>query len=189
MKFGAIADIRTGYQFRKRIEHDPAGDVKVILMKDVLDDLSLNTNALQKCYLGPKKGKYLLSCGDVLFKAKGSNNRAGVLLDNIGEVVASSQFLVIRPDKERAVPLYLAWFINQACEQGVFKRMGEGSYIPFVSKAALEEMEVPLPPLDIQQKIVKLYQLQLQEKKLMNQIVTKRSKLVSGVVDQFLRGI
>ena len=65
-----IADIRSGYQFREKVEHDPHGSVPVIQIKDLTSDFQLQTNDLIRVTM-PKMEPYRVEQGDVLFLARG----------------------------------------------------------------------------------------------------------------------
>ena len=71
-----LAEIRSGYQFREKVEHDPDGFVPVIQIKDLTSDFQLHTNDLIRVSLA-KSEPYRVEQGDVLFLARG--HRLGAL--------------------------------------------------------------------------------------------------------------
>ena len=53
--------------------------------------------------------------------------------------------------------------------------------MPVVRRAVLENMEIPVPPLETQQKIVTLDMLMRKEQKLLNKMAEKRKELTNAV--------
>ena len=50
-----------------------------------------------------------------------------------------------------------------------------------IGKAALDDLQVPLPPLETQKRIVALADLSNKEQKLMRELAAKKEKLVNGI--------
>ena len=102
MKLGDLADVKMGYPFRSRLEHDPQGDVAVIQMKDIDDANLLHAEEAIRVTLPKGKTHHLLRAGDLLFRSRGRSNGAAQVLEGIGPAVLSAPMLLIRPHKVRA---------------------------------------------------------------------------------------
>jgi restriction endonuclease S subunit len=61
-----------------------------------------------------------------------------------------------------------------------------GTSLNFLSLAELRQLKVPLPSLDLQDKIVDLDRLRSQEQKLYQQLSFKRNQLFNALTMQFL---
>lgn len=119
--------------------------------------------------LNNKLEKHLLKEGDLLFAAKGLNNFAVVYQEEIGKAVASSSFIVIKIDQKnrRAIlPNYLAWFITHHKQIKLMHQQQLGTTIPSISMKQLAELEIDIPPIDVQKKIVTIHQLREKEKEI-----------------------
>ncbi len=196
MKLKNLAEIRAGYPFRSKIIPDPGGAISVVQMKDIdeggnVDSTNLvRTHSLgmdPKSEMGVRSNKYLLVPGDILFKAKGSKNNAGLLTIDIGHAVASQQFFIIKVDRQIVEPNYITWYLNYLNDSGYFEKENEGTYIPFISKKAVSEIKIPVPSISEQLKIVQLHRMVIKEAELLDQIKAKRKILERSVLGQFIQ--
>lgn len=178
-----IADVRTGYQFRHRLEPDPAGAHLVVQVKDI--DVAhahrLDPAALWPVKLPREPGSDLLRQGDVLYLAKGRRNYATPVGRLPGSAVAAGYFFVLRVRHEAVRPDFLAWYINQPPAQKYLADFFRGTGIPFIRREDFAALEVPLPPLDVQERIVALHALALRESELLSQLESKRTQLIRGL--------
>ena len=159
MHISNIADIMTGYPFRKRIENDPNGRFAVIQMRDVENYTHLMTENLARVSAIDPKERHFIRQNDLLFSAKGANNFAVQVEQLPVDTVAAANFLVIRVRSDKVLPAYLAWYINQSPAQLFLQARSRGSYIPAISKMALSDLDIPLPSLALQRKIVSIQSL------------------------------
>jgi hypothetical protein len=179
---GAVVDVQMGYPFRSRIEHDPQGDVVVIQMKDINDANLLHTASAIKVALPKGKARHLLRPSDLLFRSRGRSNGAAQVRDGIGAAVLPAPMLLIRP--HRVLPDYLCWFINAPATQAQLGALAEGTSVRMISAEVLKALEVPLPPMAAQQRIVQAAALAEREQALMAQIATQRRRLITHILMQ-----
>lgn len=133
--------------------------------------------------------KHLLQHGDVLFSSKGSKNFATWYEEKNLPAVASTSFFVIRlAEKSHTVilPEFLAWCINQPDAQKFLKGKATGTAMASISKTALEELEIFIPPLAIQNQILLLSNLLRKEKELKARIEQLREK---NIQQQIIKAI
>lgn len=131
--------------------------------------------------LNNKLGKHLLDENDLLFAAKGLNNFAVVYHSNIGQAVASSSFIIIRilPNyKDLIKPDYLAWFITHHKQIKLMHQQQLGTTIPSISMKQLAELEIDIPSLETQDKIVEVQWLREQERKIVQDLENFKDKKI-----------
>jgi restriction endonuclease S subunit len=174
-KLKDIASIATGL-YKKP---DPSGNVYYLHGKHFDENGVFRTDAVlaKDIFIDDKLEKHLLQDKDILFIAKGDNNRACLYTADIGKAVASSLFFVIRVDPAVILPEYLVWFLNTTVTQSIIHTMARGSYIPSVSKKFLKDLKVSIPPINIQKKIIELLQIWRHEKEIMLQLLEEKAKL------------
>lgn len=131
---------------------------------------------------GPKIAKHLLLDGDVLFAAKGLNNFAVVFrhADMGSKAVASSSFIVLRSkdkDQTAVTPDFLAWYLTHSPEVKAFRKQ-LGTTIPSISISALSTLEVPIPDMATQERIIAIQELRYREKILVQTIEAKKDYLI-----------
>ncbi len=126
-----------------------------------------------------RRQNFFLNRGDLLFAAKGSNNFCAVFQALDCPAVASSSFLTLRiKDKSTVLPEYVCWYINLDATLKYLRSEAKGTDIPSISKATLEELEIPVPPVETQQTISKIARLQADAQKLQSRIMAKRQQLI-----------
>jgi len=179
-----IADIRVGYQTRGRIEENIHGDLTIIRPKDfdsagnLLLDQTIRFSSSSK--IDPQN--YLITVEDILVQARGQSHMAYLTQESLVNSVAANSFYIIRIiEREKIIPAYLAWWINQPKVQTYFKKERGISTVPFISKSVLSFAPVLIPPLRIQEKIIELIQLWRQEQGLHQQFIQKKDNLIQAV--------
>lgn len=181
MKLADIARVDSGYHFRGRIKNDPEGRLGVIQAKDFSDDLRLVPDGIVRVAEGSNPGPYVLWSGDVLFLSRGHRPWAVVVGELPLMCIVPSSFYILRVEPQLIRPGYLAWFLNQPSTQTTLRSIMRGSNIPFISKADLQELSVPLPDLTTQQKIENLDRLAGRERRLLQELAEKRRILTDAV--------
>ena len=154
---GTVAEVSTGYPFRKKVESEPGGDLVVVQIKDLGG--SEGVAGAGAVVLRNDRGEYdrhLLQPGDIVFQSRGSRHPAAVVQPGL-KGIAAIGLHVIRPDVTRVLPEYLAWWLNHPRSQAKFiEEVARGSYIPFVAKADLVRFAVPIQPLQKQRRVIEV---------------------------------
>ena len=123
--------------------------------------------------------KHLLAAGDLLLASKGNNNMCVIVPEIEQKCVASPSFLVIRlHDKSAILPEFVAWYLNLPATQTTLALQARGTSIMSISKATLGDLEIPIPPLEKQQKYIELSKLQKREQELYKAIAERRKQIL-----------
>jgi restriction endonuclease S subunit len=173
-----IAQVRPGYPFRGKIEHAAEGQYGVVQIKDIAPDDRISFDNLVRTDLPNVKSGFVLRPGDVLFIARGTRSRAAVFEGVADPMIAGAQFFILQPNLDTILPEFLAWYINQAPAQQYLEKAAVGSNVRLITKEALGQMPVPVLPLATQHRIVAVYQLQVEEQRLLEAIKQRRNKLI-----------
>lgn len=128
--------------------------------------------------------RYLVRRGDVLFLSRGQRVLAIPVREALQDTIASYYFYILRPQADRVLPDYLAWFINQPSAQAYLESHQLGSHIKTVPKSAFEELEIALPPIATQRVIVELERFRQKEEHAMARLVKSRKKLINSLALQ-----
>jgi len=179
---GDIAEVRTGYSFRSRLEVDADGDVAVIQMKDIDDSNLLHPESLARIQMPALKDRHLVQKGDLLFRSRGGSNSASLVASSPGRAVLVAPMMLIRLRPDSVVPAYLQWFINLPATQSALAGQAEGTDVKMISKAALERLAVLWPPLAVQRLIVEIAQLASRESQLMQELIGRRKALTTRIL-------
>ncbi len=130
------------------------GPIPYIRIKDIVKGEASKGSAWlpgdKKIFAGSEQK---LKLGDVLLSKSGRIGKAGIVRNGAVGGVASSGFFVLRPVQDRLAPHFLAAYLNSnQCKKWLGER-SRGTSIQILSKHILEELPVPLPPLQIQHRV------------------------------------
>lgn len=179
-----IADIQFGYQHRDRDRlsvKEAEGSHAIVQIKDISETGELLTDRFSRITPSGNPNRYLVSEGDVLFLSRGQRGFAIPVREPLKNTVASYYFYILRAQRDRVLPEYLAWFINQPTTQVTLESFQHGSLMKMVPKSAFEELEIYLPPLELQKTITQLDQLRQKEEQTMRCLAEARRRLVDGL--------
>lgn len=191
-KLKELAEISLGISFRSGLLSDEAGDSFLLQMKDLgVDtalDLSGKLDSLFKIQRPLIKAADALVEGDILFRSRGANFTAVIIEKTIKaksrlqNVFPVSPLYLIRLRSEKLLPAYLLWFINNADTQKQLQQMSEGTQIKMLSKKNLDNLEIIIPSLEKQKKIVALNALFKKEKLLLENLIEKKKDYLDAVL-------
>jgi len=177
-----VAEIRMGYTFRSRLEPEMGGDVAVIQMKDIDDSNLLHPENLIRIQMPELKDKHLVQEGDLMFKSRGVSNAASLVAGNLGRTVLAAPMMLIRPDADKVDAAYLQWFINQPSTQKILSAQAAGTAVKMISKAALEQLVIAVPPLESQRRIVEIGRFASLEARITTELMDRRKVLIERIL-------
>jgi restriction endonuclease S subunit len=184
-----IASASMGHLFPSKVEHDPDGQVRVLQLRNIKED-GLDMNDLIHITISSPdaiKPRYYLGKGDILFRARYTPNVAVMIEKDLEPTIAASPIIMIRVKPKQIDPGYLVWFLNHPLGQAQIERKSRGSNLQMVNKSALADVEIDLPPMQIQQQIAEVARLQRQERKLVEEIAEKRQQFLDTALMQCLQ--
>ena len=182
-KLDAIADIRMGVNLRGRdaTRAVESGSCRLVRIGDVSQDGTwINADFARIEPAERIREELFLRSGDVLFPNRGTRTTAIAFRLEVSRALAGAQFFVLRPDAAKVVPEYLAWYLRSEESARHFEERRKGTYVQIVQRSDLAEMELPLPPLDVQQRIVKVAALAVEERVLSERVAALRAKYCNG---------
>lgn len=180
-KLGQVASIRMGYPFRSRLEHDPNGSTAVVQMKDVDEANQVHIEETFRVDLDDVREQHLLRPGDLVFKSRGVTNSAAIVKMDVGPTVLAAPMLLLRPNKA-VLPAYLYWYINLPATRAALAAQAEGTSVRMISKAKLEDLDIPIPSIQKQHVITEVAQLAEREQWLLARISQERKRLADGIL-------
>ncbi|MCK4705134.1 MAG: restriction endonuclease subunit S [Gammaproteobacteria bacterium] len=186
-KLGNMATIRSGYPFRKKVQHTPSSwDFYVLQLKDVQKNCHIDMTKATKVKMTEDKPLQPLQKGDILLRARGGYYYSGLFTADTPNAIAAGQFFVLRPNTEILDPAYLCWYLNQPVAQQYLEKNDTGTNIPMINKRTISDLPVTLPSLATQHKIANIHQSWLKEKKLTEQLLNNREQMLRGMCQEFI---
>lgn len=180
-KLYEIAEIQLGYTFRGKIKPAQDGSHRVIQGKDIDNTGVLHTDEIVRTNFDKVRDRYILKEGDVIFLAKSQRNVAALVHLPLQTTIPTSSIFIVRVKDKSVLPEYISWWINQEEAQSYFQNNRRGVYMPIIGRKELEDMDIEIPPLKTQKRIVEVNRLMNQESELLRQIEEKRWELVRGM--------
>ena len=170
-----------GLSFRSRIEPEADGTIAVIQMRDLTEDNKLSHRNLITTKMNDLSDRHLVKRKDLIFRSRGQTTTAAIVDTEIGPAVVAAPLLRVRATSKHVLPEYLCWFINQPLAQAFLHSRATGTAMTVIGKSALDDLQVPLPDLETQERIVALADLSNKEQRLMKELAEKKEKLVNGI--------
>ncbi|MFH1900575.1 MAG: restriction endonuclease subunit S [Patescibacteria group bacterium] len=173
-----IALVIAGYTFRTALKPHLNGSLAVIQAKDISSDLYINKNNLTKIDLQKYQTNAIIERSDIIISSRG-NFKANVIKDNTNNIIAASSVYVLRLLNKDVSPEYLAIYLNSLSGQKKIKEKRTGSVIKTILRKDLEDLKIPIPDQDTQQKIIELYK----NNKAQQKLLTKKKILINQIVE------
>jgi restriction endonuclease S subunit len=176
-----IADIQFGVYDKPQAQ----GKIKYLLGKH-FDENGLLLDAITDSFIASdsKNAQHLLQAGDVLLAGKGFKIFAWQYTPKMGDAVATSLFYIIKPNPTIILPEYLTIVLNSAQVQHQIQIFGSGTSIFSIRKKELVELEIPVPPLEVQSKIAKMGALLQKEMQMTQQILQKKKAIFDAAISK-----
>lgn len=175
MRLKEFATIQTGV-YRKNA---PVPDTYYLQVNDFEEDGTLRSAIQPTTFADKKTARHLLTANDLLLAAKGDKNFCTTAPVYIGQCIASPSFLIIRINNPDCVlPEYVSGFLNLSTTRQLLKVQSKGTSITSLSKLDLEELEIPLLPLERQRACVALTRLQCREQVIYKDIAERRKQII-----------
>jgi len=184
---GAIAKVQPGYPSRASIRSDPTGTHLLLQGKDVSGDAGVSFDQLVRFHPERKPELYQLTRGDILVVARGQDHRVHYIERELTNTLAAATFYIVRPDGRRVCGGYLAWWLNLPRVQAELDARSRGTNIAYVSRKAIEALQVPVAPLSVQERIERAFYLWRMRKSLQSRIDVKREQCIQAVCRQAVR--
>jgi hypothetical protein len=198
MRIDDIAGLQAGYQFRQQLERTPFGTHQVIQGRDIdpRNDHRLDVGNLWQVDLkDADTSKYEVDNGDVVFLYKGNRNFA-TMIEGLGSAqppqgaqapcyrprtIVPGYFLVLRLKHQCVRPAYLVWAINEPTAQAYLRSKAQGSGMPSIPREAFANLEIEVPPMETQDRIVALHHLSFRESRLLDRLRDRQVELVRRI--------
>lgn len=185
MRLVELSDIHSGYTARGRLDPLPEGGVPALQLRDVGTNGEAPGRYFQRYDLGNLSDRYFINGGEVVFRSRGEPNAAAAIPDPLPEpVVVIVPLVILRPDRARVLPEYVAWAINQPDAQRKLGAEAQGTSLRMIPMKVLENLEIAVPSLPTQKRIIELDTLARQEGQLLRQLAARREELISAILGE-----
>lgn len=184
MVLSNICRIHSGYTARSKLEPAEQGGLPVLQLRDVTAGAEFAVPEWQRYDL-PAAERFHVVDGDLIFRSRGEPNTATVVRSSdVDPIVVIAPLMILRPDTQKLLPDYLAWFINRPETQRSLSIEAQGTSLRMISVATLEKLQIAVPDLATQKKIVEIDALGRHEARLLQQLATSRTQLLTTLLGE-----
>jgi restriction endonuclease S subunit len=176
---GNLVEIQPGYQARGKIIESPIGSHRLLQSKDIIEEI-INWESPLSFDPEINPDRYRISHNDILFIARGYENRAYLATTPPENILASNVFYIIKPFKIQS--RFLAWWLNQKAAQAYFAQFQVKMGYAYMSKKNLSELEVPVPNIKTQETIAEVLRLWDREQTLTSEIKGRKESIMTSVL-------
>ena len=178
MQLNKIATVRSGLVITRKQATKPEDAVCTyqLLNLKAVNDSGIDRTALLPFHATEQLAdRYLTHSGDIIVRISEPYTAVCITEDTDGLLVPS-HFVIVRTEPEKALPEYVAWYLNRDRIRKKFRLNCAGVLLQ-IKSSTVAETEIKLPDLDTQQQIVKLNRLAQAELALLErQLDLKRLK-------------
>ena len=152
IKLGDIAKFTYGYTDKAKDN----GDTRFIRITDILDNGYLNPNDAKYINLNEESKKYLLSKGDLLLARTGATYGKTLYVPNDEKAVFASFLIKIELDNTKILNRYYWHFSKSNLYLKQANKLVSTAGQPQFNTKAVSRVVIPVPPLSVQENIVKI---------------------------------
>ena len=187
MKVTNILNIKTGYSFKGAVINDVNGDIFVVQPKDIFQQIDFSKLTKVKAPNTKSSSPYLEK-NDILLTARGSFKAYTFKKANKKCLVPASIY-ILRVGVENVNPEYITWYLNSPKGQKQMLSKLELMTVPSLSKNNIEEIEIPIIPLDKQNEIASLINRKNELEYLWKEKIKKQSLMLNQVANNLIQGV
>jgi len=180
-KLKNIAEIISGYSFRVSVFDYPLGDTIFLQSRNLLENMTLDLSTDLRLDFKGVKTKAFTKRNDILLGSKGNPTVGYVESDD--KILISSSIYIIRISNQTVLPKFLAIYLDSTKGHNELSKITLGGYIKGISKTNLEELQIPIPSMDIQKKMVSLYDNIVKQKVFLERKSTINDKILDSIVN------
>ena len=151
-RLGDIAKFTYGYTDKAK----DYGDTRFIRITDILDNGYLNPNDAKYINLNEDSKKYLLSKGDLLLARTGATYGKTLYVPNNEKAVYASFLIKIELDNTKILNRYYWHFSKSNLYWKQANKLVSTAGQPQFNTNAVSRVVIPVPPLSVQENIVKI---------------------------------
>lgn len=155
--------------------------VRMIGTSDFDEDLVLRDNLEPNVFYKESIEKNYLQENEILFNAKGKRFFAALFTNQYENIIASAVFLILTLRSDVISHQYLVWFLNHPETLKIFNSKQSTQVMPAITKQELGDLEILVPDIDTQNKIVEIDQLKQQRIRAEKELIRLHENYINAI--------
>ena len=188
MELNKIATVKTGLVLSRKESKDASErfEYRQLNLKAVCDNGTININDTIPFYASEQlTASYLTQVGDIVVKTS-EPYTAVYITEEYANLVIPSHFVVVRVDITKALPQYIAWYLNKDRIKKAFS-MSCAGMLKQIKPTMVGETEIKLPTLERQRQVVELYNISRQEIVLLERQIRQKEAYYKALINKVNR--
>jgi len=182
-----IAGVQPGYLSRSRVRSTTDGTHWLLQARDVSLGNGIRLESAARFVPERNPNLYQIHQGDILLLARGQEHRAFLITENMTDVLASSVFYIIRPNRKLVLPDFLSWCLNQPDLQAKLEAASRGTDIGYISRPSVEQLVIAVPPMETQRQIAQAISLWHRHETIQARLNQAREQLIEATCRRAVR--
>jgi hypothetical protein len=183
---GAIGYLRTGYQLRGAVSPVPQGPHRIVLLGDVQDE-GIDWKRVARTHLREGTSDFL-TFGDIIIRSRGAHYGVVMASDPPPNTAVAAPLFLLSIKRPDIMAEYVSWYLNRPATRVILENMAQGTSLPTISIRDLAELDIPVPPIAVQQEISEIVRLVRQERDLSKRLIERRALLADTITDELSQG-
>lgn len=189
MQLREIAVVKTGLVLSRKkaeFEHETMATYKLITLRNITNDGTIDSTTYEEFKSNDVlDSHYFTQEGDVLIRLSHPNTAVYIDKEASGLLIPS-YFAIIKVDKSKLLPEFLAWYLNSKEIKKEFERFQSGTRIPSTNQNVIKTLPVSVTTIEKQKVLIDIYRLHLKEKELYRALIEEKEKWFAGLSKQIL---
>lgn len=185
IKLKELVNIRSGMVVSKTANsnEDLLTDafVRMIGTSDFDEDFVLRDNLEPNVFYKESIEKNYLQENEILFNAKGKRFFAALFTNQYENIIASAVFLILTLRSDVISHQYLVWFLNHPETLKIFNSKQSTQVMPAITKQELGDLEILVPDIETQNKIVEVDQLKQQRIRTEKELIRLHENYINAI--------
>ena len=185
MELTKLAAVKTGLVLSRKEAKttDKSCEYRQLNLKAVNDDGTINIDETIPFYASEELSlNYLTQAGDIVVKTSEPYTAAYITEEYAGLVIPS-HFVVVRVDITKALPQYIAWYLNKDRIKKAF-RMSCTGVLKQIKPTAIAETKIKLPSLERQWQVIELYDISRKEIELYERLLELKKNYYKALISK-----
>ena len=188
MKLNKLANVRTGLVLSRKEAKaaDKCCEYRQLNLKAVNDNGTINiSETIPYSASEELASNYLTQVGDIIVKTSEPYTAVYITEEYAGFVIPS-HFVVVRVDITKALPQYIAWYLNKDRIKKSFSMSCTGM-LKQIKPSIISETEIKLPTIERQRQVVELYDISRKEIELYEKLLEQKKVYYKELINKVNR--
>lgn len=151
-------------------------------LRDFDENFCLNDELTRVNFEG--KPQFIVEKNDILFSVRIKFNAYQVPVSINNQFVASTSFVILKPNENVVLRDYLTWYLNYSEDlKKLSEAQAKSTRMPYLSLKSIKGLEIYVPDMEQQKNIIEINQLLGKEKKLTNRILELKEIYIQNLLN------